>query len=194
VVQFPALLRVGTTIDFSLSSFSSYPSTLSGPSPCPPPTFNQMSYQTPQRPLGDVHYNQLNASNSGMLFRCSGSLGRPHNISSLLSTANKALLGYYDANPYVPPKKKRSKWLIIGLPLLILVIIGAVVGGVLGSRHNSSSSSSGGGGGGGQGTVDSAHSSLLHQQGRFAVSTDSYFLPVYPSTVSYPDPTAFLLA
>jgi hypothetical protein len=109
--------------------------------------------------------------------------------------SNEADLGPtpgYDPTPYTPPKKKRSKWLIVGLPILLIVIIAAVVGGVVGSRKNSSSSSSsGGGGGGGAGTVDGAHSSILHQQGRFAVSTDSYFLPVYPSTVSflYPEST-----
>lgn len=113
---------------------------------------------------------------------------RPHNLP--FPGLNIDRPGYYDPNPYTPPKKKRSKWLIIGLPiLLIVIIIAAVVGGVVGSRKTGSSSSTsggGGGGGGGQGTVDGAHSSLLHQDGRFAVSTDTYFLPVYPSTVSCP--------
>jgi hypothetical protein len=92
--------------------------------------------------------------------------------------------GEYDG-PYKPPRKRLSKWLIIGCPILLIIIIAAVVGGVVGSKkvHNSSSSSSSGGSNG-TGTADSAHSSLLHEQGRFAISTDTYFLPVYPSTVS----------
>ncbi|KIM34528.1 hypothetical protein M408DRAFT_325905 [Serendipita vermifera MAFF 305830] len=118
------------------------------------------TYSDSQRPLGDVRYNQINASTPG----------------------------YDPYTSYKPPKKRRSKWLVIGLPLLIiLIIIGAVVGGVLGSRKgssNTSSSGSGGSGGsnGGSGNVDGAHSSILHQQGRFAYTTDAYFNPVYPST------------
>ena len=104
----------------------------------------------------------------------------------LTGADTKRLPGYNDQPPYIPPKKKRSKWWIIAIPLLIIVIIAAVVGGVLGSRknNNSGSSSSGSGGSNGPGTADGAHSSILHQQGRFAVTTDAYFLPVYPSTVS----------
>ncbi|RSH92903.1 hypothetical protein EHS25_008349 [Saitozyma podzolica] len=58
-------------------------------------------------------------------------------------------------------KKKRNKWLWIGIPILILIIIGAVLGGVLGTQLNknksssSSSGSSGGSGAAGSGAVGS---------------------------------------
>ncbi|SNX84108.1 uncharacterized protein MEPE_02816 [Melanopsichium pennsylvanicum] len=50
---------------------------------------------------------------------------------------------------YAKPKKGVSKWIKIGVPILILIIVGAVLGGVLGSRagndNNNSSSGSGSG-------------------------------------------------
>ncbi|KAG8754651.1 hypothetical protein FRC14_004868 [Serendipita sp. 396] len=125
-----------------------------------------MSYAE-HRPLGDVRYNQINASSSN----------------------------YYD-NPYQPPARKpksRRKWLLIGLPILLIVVIAAIVGGVVGSRKsNNGSSSSSNGGNSGQGSADGAHSSLLGVTGRFPIGTDAYFMPVYPSTTdtaAYGPPT-----
>ncbi|CAG7847348.1 SubName: Full=Uncharacterized protein {ECO:0000313/EMBL:CCA67701.1} [Serendipita indica DSM 11827] len=128
-----------------------------------------MSYEQ-QRPLGNVHYDQLNGSNSAA--------------------------GYYDT-PYQPPKKRRSKWILVGCPILLIVLIAAIVGGVVGSRKardaNSSSSSSGGGNNG-QGSADGPHQSILHASGRFPISTDGYFcLSTRPraqtDTAAYGPPT-----
>lgn len=104
-----------------------------------------------------------------------------------------------------PARRGVSPWLKFGVPVALLVIIGAVLGGVLGtqlhksSKHNSSS----GGGGGGSTTssklspsqsssLASAMSTAKVDIGRFPASTDTYGLPVYPSTTNtaiYGDPT-----
>jgi hypothetical protein len=82
---------------------------------------------------------------------------------------------------HLPQKKRRSKWLTVGLPLGLLVIAGAVVGVLFGLKiikvggANSSSSSSGGGS---TGPVD------LENLSYFATATNSYHQPLYPSMVS----------
>lgn len=98
-------------------------------------------------------------------------------------------------------KAKKSKWLVVGLPLLLLLIIaGAVLGGVLGTRaaknnqntsvnstggNNDSGSNSGSGNGGGGGGGGSQQGGTGTSIGRFAISTNAEFqMPVYPSTVS----------
>jgi hypothetical protein len=104
---------------------------------------------------------------------------------------------YYNQSP----KKKRNKWLWIGLPVLLAVIIlGAVLGGVLGSRgsgndNNSSNGSSGSNnaaadpsgtnrsGGSGSAGVGSTATGA-NGQAYLAISTDSNSLPVYPTAVS----------
>lgn len=87
-----------------------------------------------------------------------------------------------------PGKKPISKWIKLGIPLLVVVaIVGIVVGVVVGTRKNSnrSSTSSGApGSNGGPGSASSAVSAKL-SVGRFATATDSEFMvPLYPSTVS----------
>ncbi|ORY32309.1 chondroitin AC/alginate lyase [Naematelia encephala] len=107
-------------------------------------------------------------------------------------------------------KKKRNKWLWIGLPILAIIIIGAVLGGVLGtqlnkgssnSSNNSTSSGSSGSSGSNVNTgvpsgvtdVSSATSSFADGQNYLAVATDTYMLPVYATgtaTAGYFAPTS----
>ena len=102
---------------------------------------------------------------------------------------------YYNQSP----KKKRNKWLWIGLPVLLAVIIlGAVLGGVLGSRgsgddgngsngssgsNNAAADPSGSNGSGGSAGVGSTATGA-NGQAYLAISTDSNSLPVYPTAVS----------
>jgi hypothetical protein len=106
------------------------------------------------------------------------------------------------SSPYaLPQKKKRNKWLWIGLPIiLIAVIVGAVVGGVVGSRNaksnNNVAATSNGGSdpsNGANGAVSTnseagAGSTATGANGNedvyLAVATDTYMLPEYPSAVS----------
>lgn len=109
---------------------------------------------------------------------------------------------------YAPPKKGRSKWLTIGLPVLLLAIIAAVVGGVLGSRasknndnavvgagSNSAASSGAGASGTARATATdpgtaAASSAAVNGLARVATGTDTYLLPMYPTTVSLVTPLA----
>jgi flagellar basal body-associated protein FliL len=88
---------------------------------------------------------------------------------------------YNQSAGYLPSKKKgMSKWIKIGVPVLILVIAGAVVGGILGSRSNKS-------GGGGNGSSPASASSAVANKdavGVFATATDVYGQPQYPTAVS----------
>jgi flagellar basal body-associated protein FliL len=97
---------------------------------------------------------------------------------------------------YDAPKKKRNKWLWIGLPILLLIIIGAVLGGVLGTQLNKDSSSSSSSGGSKDSTantgvpsgvtaINTATSTGANGQAYLAVATDSYTLPVYATGVSF---------
>jgi hypothetical protein len=93
---------------------------------------------------------------------------------------------YNESSGYIasgPPKKRISNWIKFGVPVVILIIVGAVVGGVVGSRSskNKSSSTSTSSPAGASSAV-----SLKQSIGRFATSTNiDYFMPVYPSTVSF---------
>ncbi|WWD17872.1 hypothetical protein CI109_102316 [Kwoniella shandongensis] len=107
------------------------------------------------------------------------------------------------------PKKKRNKWLWIGIPiLLIAIILGAVLGGVLGSRSknnndpSTSSSNSNRTSGAvantglpsGVSSINSAAATNTGANGEvyLAVATDSYLLPVYATgtaTAGYSAPT-----
>ncbi|CCM03112.1 uncharacterized protein FIBRA_05233 [Fibroporia radiculosa] len=78
-------------------------------------------------------------------------------------------------------KKRFSRWVLIGIPVLIAIILAAVLGGVLGSRahHNSSVSSNA------AAQPTGAAASAQEQIGLFATGTDSlYMLPLYPSTTN----------
>lgn len=110
--------------------------------------------------------------------------------------------GYADGAGGFQPKKKRNKWLWIGLPvLLICIILAAVLGGVLGSRASndnkdsstSSDSSSATTGVSNANTalpsgVSSANTAATNTGANgeqyLAVATDTYMLPVYATGVS----------
>lgn len=102
---------------------------------------------------------------------------------------------------YSPKPKKKSKWLIIGLPILLLVIVAAVLGGVLGSRAANKNNNLAAGAANGTstttgtakasgtaiatdaGSVAASSAALNGGIARYAVATDAYLLPVYPTTV-----------
>jgi flagellar basal body-associated protein FliL len=99
---------------------------------------------------------------------------------------------------YDAPKKKRNKWLWIGLPILLLIIIGAVLGGVLGTQlnkgDNSSSSSSGNsnsnnaantGVPSGVSNVNTATSTGINGERYLAIATNVNSMPVYATGVSH---------
>ena len=113
------------------------------------------------------------------------------------------------SNPYASaaspggytPKKKRSKWLTIGLPIILLIIIGAVLGGVLGTQLNknkngeSNSGSSGAQEGVSEGgvvvpsgvsNINTAQATNTAANRYLAVQTDTYMLPVYATPVRFP--------
>lgn len=128
------------------------------------------SYDSGSRPLTDVQYQSTN---------------NPYNSGA----------GFYgESSGFLPPqprKKRISPWIKFGIPLLIIVIAGAVVGGILGSRSSKNKTSS---------TTSSsnpsnpaaASSAAANKQkiGVFAVSTDSYGLPVYPTATGVSNTTA----
>ncbi|KAF9479718.1 hypothetical protein BDN70DRAFT_878475 [Pholiota conissans] len=100
---------------------------------------------------------------------------------------------YHESAGYIAPlprKKPLSKWIKIGVPVLIVVIIAAVVGGVVGSRNSNSkdaSTSSSGSSSGSAGDTAAASSAISAKSavGRFATATDSEFMvPIYPSTTN----------
>jgi len=96
--------------------------------------------------------------------------------------------GYITPHP-MAQKKRTSKWIKIGIPVVIVaIIIAAVVGGVVGSRkkkNNAASSGSGSSGGANDPGAASSAASVKNALGRFATATDSkYLVPIYPSTTN----------
>jgi hypothetical protein len=89
---------------------------------------------------------------------------------------------YNESSGFITPapvKKRPSNWVKFGIPLAIIIIAGAVVGGIFGSKAAKKS----GGGGGGSGSAQSSAASVKEAIGRYATGTNSYELPIYPSTV-----------
>jgi len=86
-----------------------------------------------------------------------------------------------------PPKRSKSNWLKIGIPIAILVIVGAIVGGVLGSRASKNNSSGGSSGSDNSNNGGGNGNGVKNGLARFPVSTDPFYgMPIYPSTVSIP--------
>ncbi|KAJ9097204.1 hypothetical protein QFC21_004873 [Naganishia friedmannii] len=159
-----------------------------------------MSRSTSQR--------EPNQGYQGQGYSDSPNTGYGNNNAGYGNGGNGYNQGFSEA-PYAttPPKKKRNKWLWIGLPLLLLaIILGAVLGGVLGTRGGSKSSdpstSSGSSNSGATSAKKAAATSVAGGVGStatgangqvyLAVSTDSYFLPVYATgtaTSGYVAPT-----
>lgn len=90
---------------------------------------------------------------------------------------------YNESSGYITPQnptKGTSKWVKIGVPLLILAIIGGVVGGVLGARHHNASAAAPG-----SAAAASSAASAKKEIGIYPTATNSlYMIPIYPSTVS----------
>ncbi|KAJ7442257.1 chondroitin AC/alginate lyase [Mycena latifolia] len=85
------------------------------------------------------------------------------------------------------PAKRTSKWIKIGIPVVVVIVAGAVVGGILGSRKSKSSSAAT------SSAAAAASASAKLAAGVFATATNSeYMIPVYPSTTNtaaYTTPT-----
>jgi hypothetical protein len=98
------------------------------------------------------------------------------------------------------PKKGTSKWIKIGIPVVLVLVAGGVVAGILISRNNKSDgdegdgsspsknngTSSGTGNTGGDNAISDGTpkgSGSTGGNGQFFSSVDDYFLPVYPTKV-----------
>lgn len=95
---------------------------------------------------------------------------------------------------YAKPKRGVSKWIKIGVPLLILIIAGAVVGGIFGARaardnnNNSSGGSSGGSGGTGSGSTPNVQGATLTAAQQAAKNGGNNML-FYQGTDPYGNPS-----
>ncbi|WVR05880.1 hypothetical protein IAU60_002906 [Kwoniella sp. DSM 27419] len=173
-----------------------------------------MSYQ-PANQYSDNNYGNSYGNNGGgygggYSDEPSGGYGKSYGRgeeSYPMSSGNPNAAYSSDGVNGYRPKKKRNKWLWIGLPILLLVIIlAAVLGGVFGSRasNNDNKSSSGStkqdstnantGVPSGVTNVNSAAASETGANGDryLAIATDSYYLPVYATgtaTAGYSEPT-----
>ncbi|KAH7104948.1 chondroitin AC/alginate lyase [Auriculariales sp. MPI-PUGE-AT-0066] len=97
----------------------------------------------------------------------------------------------YGSATGAPARKGTSPWVKFGIPIAILIVLGAVLGGVLGTQLNknnkaSSNSSNGNGSGSNSGGSNSNGGGSnsgggTTTAGYFPVSTNAYFLPVYPT-------------
>ena len=91
-------------------------------------------------------------------------------------------------------QKRTSPWVKFGIPVVVLVVIGAVLGGVLGTQLNKHSSTNAASSPSGSSpsslspaqskSAAASASSAAKAQGRFATGTDTYGLPIYPSTTN----------
>ncbi len=137
--------------------------------------------------------------NGSTVLPANGSTYPPANADPMASTNPYATST--SQRGYAAPKKKRNKWIWIGLPILAIIIIGAVLGGVLGTQLNkhsstktSSASTNGGSANGAVGntglpsgvTGNSAAATSTGANGEvyLAEATDNYMLPVYATGVS----------
>lgn len=107
--------------------------------------------------------------------------------------ANSADLDEIPGHSYDDGAQKRvSPWVKFGLPVALLVIIGAVLGGVLGTQLNKGSSNVSKSSNPTSTSLSPQESSSIAASvssakvnlGRFATSTDTYGLPIYPSTTN----------
>lgn len=93
-------------------------------------------------------------------------------------------------NYYAIQKKKGvSKWIKFGIPVAVIALVGAGVGAYFGLRNksNNNASANGNSQGNNNGNGNSNNnggSSFNLDDSRLAFSTDTWMLPVYPSTVS----------
>ncbi len=86
--------------------------------------------------------------------------------------------------------RRASPWFKYGVPVAALIVVGAILGGVLGTQLHKNNKKNAGGGNPSSTLLSPQQSSSLSKAlsstlvGRLATSTDTYGLPVYPSTVS----------
>ncbi|KAG8875439.1 hypothetical protein FRC20_003853 [Serendipita sp. 405] len=104
--------------------------------------------------------------------------------------------GYKEQTVYeIPQKKRRSKWITVGLPLGLLVVAAGVVGVLFGLKviKTGGSSSGSSSGSGSSGSSPNSHQNQdLNNLSYFATSTNSYHQPIYPSmtnTAQFGSPT-----
>ncbi|KAG8896935.1 hypothetical protein FRB99_008570 [Tulasnella sp. 403] len=94
----------------------------------------------------------------------------------------------YADQPY--RKKGTSKWLTVGVPVVIIIIVAAVVGGVVGSKShknsdNNAAAAANDPGFGSNGQPNPTQlSSIKEAIGIFATATNSFSIPIYPSTTN----------
>ena len=91
---------------------------------------------------------------------------------------------YQHSSGFVGTQNKKqgtSKWIKFGIPLAILIIAGAIVGGVLGSHSSKKQNSVRGNSN--PAAASSSLASVKNDIGRFATATNTYGLPVYPTSV-----------
>lgn len=114
-------------------------------------------------------------------------------LMSGYQTANSADLDEIPGHDYVDRSQKRtSAWVKIGVPVALLVVIGAVLGGVLGTQLNKGSSNVKNSSGLSSTSLSPQESSSIAASvssakvnlGRFATGTDTYGLPIYPTTTN----------
>ncbi|KZT32797.1 hypothetical protein SISSUDRAFT_1066653 [Sistotremastrum suecicum HHB10207 ss-3] len=125
------------------------------------------SFDSGQRPLTNVPYESAN---------------NPYNSGA----------GFYnESSGFLPPQQRKksglSPWIKFGIPIVVIIIAAAVVGGVVGSRDHKSSTSSSGSSSSGPSNPSAAASSAVNNKeaiGVFPTATDSYGLPVYPTTAN----------
>jgi hypothetical protein len=90
-------------------------------------------------------------------------------------------------NYYPTPKKQGvSKWVKIGVPVALIVLVAAGVGAYFGVRNKNNATTAnvkGDNNGNGNGNGNGGTSINL-EDSRLAISTDTWMMPVYPSTVS----------
>ncbi|KAJ7042405.1 chondroitin AC/alginate lyase [Mycena alexandri] len=121
--------------------------------------------------------SQYNYSHSGQ---------QEYGSGGAYSNGDPAFIQPGQAWPQRQKKRRTSKWIKIGVPVLVLIIAAAVVVAVLVTRKKSKSNSSSSASGSGSGSNKLA-------AGRFATATNSEFMmPIYPSstdTAAFGSPT-----
>lgn len=164
--------------------------------------YRTQSYDSQNRPLTDVHYQQAHNPGYGQPYQqpygAGGDQGYAQKPEPQNQYYNEANAPYYnESTPYLattlPARKKgKSKWLTVGVPILVVLIAAAVVGVILGIRaHNKSSPKSGGSGSGGSPASGGGPATgTINTLAIWPTATDSYFLPVYPSAVRWRPPRA----
>ncbi|EJD45784.1 hypothetical protein AURDEDRAFT_114063 [Auricularia subglabra TFB-10046 SS5] len=122
-------------------------------------------YDQDQRPQTNVQYQQANnpyADNTGYYNNSNAYLTQPNTTPA-------------------PRKKGVSKWVKIGIPVILVVIAAAVVVAIILSRKKDDNAKASGGDKDNDSTSGGSSSGSAGAPGTFAVAFDDYYLPVYPT-------------